>query len=96
VHHLDPLQPRSLPTSWVGALTHWVPRIEAAGRSEHSPLIIQGEADMTVDWRYNLDVLQDKFHQPQILRLADARHHLANENEALRKRYFDYLRERLA
>ena len=45
---------------------------------------------------WNLDVLQDKFHQPQILRLADARHHLANENEALRKRYFDFLRERLA
>ena len=96
VHNLDPLQPRSLPTAWVGALSQWVPRIEAAGRSRHSPLIIQGEADMTVDWRHNLEVLQDKFHQPQILRLADARHHLANENAALRKHYFDFLRERLA
>jgi len=96
VHNLDPLQPRSLPTAWVGALAKWVPHVEAAGRSTHSPLIIQGEADMTVDWRYNLEVLQDKFHQPQILRLTDARHHLANENETLRKYYFDFLRERLA
>lgn len=96
VHNLDPLQPRSLPTAWVGALAQWVPKIEAAGRSEHSPLIVQGEADMTVDWRYNLEVLQDKFRQPEILRLPAARHHLANENEALRRDYFDFLRERLA
>jgi len=77
-------------------LAQWVPKIEAAGRSERSPLIIQGEADMTVDWRYNLGVLQDKFRQPEILRLSEARHHLANENETLRRRYFDFLRERLA
>lgn len=96
VHNLDPLQPRSLPTAWVGALKRWVPRIEGAARSPHSPLIVQGEEDMTVDWRYNLGVLQDKFRQPEILRLPEARHHLANENEALRRRYFDFLSERLA
>ena len=95
VHNLDPLQPRSLPTAWVGALKRWVPRIESAARSTHSPLIVQGEQDMTVDWQHNLDVLQDKFRQPQILRLPEARHHLANENEALRRRYFDFLSERL-
>lgn len=95
VHNLDPLQPRNLPTAWVGALAQWVPRIEAAAHSVHSPLIVQGEADMTVDWRHNLEVLQDKFSQPQILRLPEARHHLANESEALRRHYFDFLRERL-
>ena len=96
VHNLDPLQPRNLPTAWVGALAQWVPRIEAAPRSAHSPLIVQGEADMTVDWRHNLEVLQDKFSRPGILRLPEARHHLANESEALRRRYFDFLREHLA
>lgn len=96
VHNHDPLQPRSLPTSWVGALSQWVPRIEAAPRSVRSPLIIQGEADMTVAWRHNLEVLQDKFAAPSILRLPEARHHLANELPALRQRYFDFLSERLA
>ncbi|VXC95822.1 Lysophospholipase-like protein [Pseudomonas sp. 8Z] len=96
VHNLDPLQPRSLPTAWVGALKRWVPRIERATRSAHSPLIVQGEQDMTVDWQHNLEVLQDKFRQPSILRLPEARHHLANEDEALRRRYFDFLSERLA
>ncbi|MBA4288161.1 MAG: alpha/beta hydrolase [Pseudomonas sp.] len=95
VHNHDPLQPRSLPTAWVGALSQWVPRIEAAPRSVRSPLIIQGEADMTVAWRHNLEVLQDKFAAPQILRLPEARHHLANELPALRQRYFDFLSERL-
>lgn len=95
VQRRDPLQPDVLPTAWVGALSRWVPRIEGAQRSAHSPLIIQGEADMTVDWRHNLRVLKDKFSDPQLLLLPDARHHLANESEAVRRRYFDFLRERL-
>ncbi|WAC45942.1 alpha/beta hydrolase [Pseudomonas sp. SL4(2022)] len=96
VHHQDPLQPRNLPTAWVGALSQWVPHIEAAPRSLRSPWIIQGEADMTVAWRHNLRVLQDKFAAPQVLCLAEARHHLANEAPALRQRYFEFLSQKLA
>lgn len=91
----DPLQPKVVPTVWVGALSQWVPRIERAPRSTRSPLIIQGEADMTVDWRHNLAVLESKFSAPRILRLPEARHHLANEVAPLRQRYFDYLGEQL-
>ncbi|UCJ17841.1 alpha/beta hydrolase [Pseudomonas sp. MM211] len=91
----DPLQPKVVPTVWVGALSQWVPRIEQAPRSTRSPLIIQGEADMTVDWRHNLGVLENKFRAPRILRLPEARHHLANEAAPLRQRYFDYLGEQL-
>ena len=92
----DPLQPLSLPTAWVGALARWVPAIEAAPRSAHSPLIVQGDADMTVDWRHNLTVLEDKFAAPQVLMLPSGKHHLVNEAPELRARYFDFLRERLA
>lgn len=92
----DPLQPQRLPTAWVGALAHWITRIEAAGSSERRPLIVQGEADMTVDWRYNLQVLQGKFAETQVLLLPEARHHLANEIPALRERYFDFLTRALA
>jgi alpha-beta hydrolase superfamily lysophospholipase len=91
----DPLQPQTLPTAWVGALAGWIPRIEAAPRSAQRPLIVQGEDDMTVDWQHNLRVLQDKFDQPQILRIPGARHHLANESEAIRQRYFAFLGEHL-
>lgn len=90
----DPLQPRRLPTAWVGALAKWIKRIEAAPRSTRSPVVVQGDADMTVDWGHNLEVLHDKFAQPQILMLSGARHHLANELPALRQRYFAFLSEK--
>ncbi|QXI38287.1 alpha/beta hydrolase [Pseudomonas xantholysinigenes] len=91
----DPLQPRRLPTAWVGALLRWVKRIEAAPRSARRPLIVQGEADGTVDWPYNLQVLKAKFAEPQILMLPEARHHLANELPGIRQRYFDFIGQRL-
>lgn len=91
----DPLQPLRLPTAWVGALARWIKRIEAAPRSSRRPLIVQGQADMTVDWAHNLEVLRSKFDQPQVLMLPEARHHLANETPALRERYFGFLNERM-
>ena len=95
IQRVDPLQANILPTAWVGALARWIPRIESAAASGHSPIIVQGEADMTVDWQHNLPVLQDKFATPEILRLPEARHHLVNESEALRREYFEFLSERL-
>lgn len=91
----DPLQPRRLPTAWVGALLKWVRRIETAPRSTRPLLIVQGEADGTVDWPYNLKVLKAKFEAPQILLMADARHHLANELPEIRQRYFEFIGQRL-
>ncbi|MCY1308190.1 hypothetical protein D9M70_581790 [compost metagenome] len=95
VHHKDPLQPKTLPTAWVGALSRWVPRIEAAARSSRRPLVIQGGGDMTVDWRHNLRVLEEKFQQPEVLLLDGAGHHLVNEAPVYRELYFSFLRERL-
>lgn len=91
----DPLQAQVLPTAWVGALAQWIAYIEKAKPSDRSPIIVQGEADMTVDWQHNLNILTDKFREPRILLLADARHHLANEQLVLREQYFDFLREQL-
>ena len=89
----DPLQPKRLPTAWVGALAQWIPFIESSMPSARSPIVIQGEADMTVDWQHNLKVIEQKFSQPRILRVTEARHHLVNEVEAIRRRYFDFLNQ---
>ena len=91
----DPLQPRRLPTAWVGALMAWIKRIEAAPHSMRRPLIVQGEADATVDWPYNLKVLKEKFAEPQILLLPEARHHLANELPDIRQRYFAFIDQQM-
>ncbi|KJZ34744.1 alpha/beta hydrolase [Pseudomonas fluorescens] len=91
----DPLQPLRLPTAWVGALARWIKQIEAAPNSPRRPLIVQGQADMTVDWEHNLGVLKAKFDRPQVLMLPEARHHLANETLVLRQEYFGFLTKRI-
>jgi alpha-beta hydrolase superfamily lysophospholipase len=91
----DPLQPLRLPTAWVGALARWIKRVEAAPASARRPLIVQGQADMTVDWQHNLEVLRGKFDRPQVLLLPEARHHLANETLVLRGEYFGFLSKRI-
>ena len=91
----DPLQPRQLPTAWVGALARWIKRIEAAPRSSRRLVIVQGEEDMTVDWQHNLQVLRGQFDQPEVLMLPRGRHHLANEIPEIREEYFRYLTDHL-
>lgn len=91
----DPLQPLRLPTAWVGALARWIKRIEAAPPSPRQPVIVQGEEDMTVDWRHNLQVLRGKFDQPPILLIPRGRHHLANEIEPIRQASFSFLTDHL-
>ncbi|MBC2654234.1 alpha/beta hydrolase [Pseudomonas sp. MSSRFD41] len=87
----DPLQPQRLPTAWVGALARWIKRLEAAPRSDRQPVIVQGQADMTVDWQHNLQVIRSKFSAPEVLMLPEARHHLANEVPLYRDQYFAFL-----
>lgn len=87
----DPLQPLRLPTAWVGALARWIPRIENASPSARQPLVVQGQADKTVDWQHNLEVFKTRFNQPRVLLLPEARHHLANETAAIREQYFGFL-----
>jgi alpha-beta hydrolase superfamily lysophospholipase len=95
VHREDPLQAKALPADWVGALARWIPKIESSMPSSRTPIVIQGDADLTVDWRYNLKILQQKFARPEILVLPGARHHLANEQVEIRARYLKFLEQKL-
>ena len=80
----DPLQPRILPLDWVGALRKWLPWFEKLPSTDTEVLIIQGDADETVDWRYNLPVLRKKYRQLSEVLIPGARHHLVKEGEAYR------------
>lgn len=84
----DPLQARRLSTRWVTALKKWLPGFEAASRVPLSPVVIQGDHDETVDWRYNLKVIHAKFEDPQVYMLSGARHQLANEQVNYRQCVF--------
>lgn len=91
----DPLQAQVLPTAWVGALAQWIPQIEQADRSKVSPIIVQGDADRTVDWQHNLHVLSEKFAAPDICMLPGAQHHLVNELEHYRQQGFAFISQHL-
>jgi alpha-beta hydrolase superfamily lysophospholipase len=92
----DPLQYRFLPMQWVTALKKWMRHFNALPTINYQPLIIQGEDDSTVDWKYNMPVINTKFSQAEILYLKGARHQLVNESEDIRRRTYsamdDYLK----
>jgi len=91
----DPLQARRVPVRWVGALRRWVASLPAGDLGVGPALVVQGEQDRTVAWRYNLKIIRALFPGSRIECLEDARHHLANEGDLIRARYFrivdDYL-----
>ncbi len=80
----DPLQPRTLPMSWVGALKKWLPWFQQLPAADCEVLLLQGDADETVDWRYNLPVIRRKFPRLEEQHIPGARHHLAKEGEQYR------------
>ena len=53
--------------------------------------IIQGDGDHTVDWRHNLQILQDKFPNQRLLVLPGGQHHLVNESPEQRQRMYQQI-----
>ncbi|MFV0478171.1 MAG: alpha/beta hydrolase [Parahaliea sp.] len=84
---LDPLQPKRIPVCWVGALRRWLAALAIDDLGVGPALIVQGDADGTVDWRFNLPRIGQLFPGSRIELVPDAGHHLANESVALRARY---------
>jgi alpha-beta hydrolase superfamily lysophospholipase len=96
IEHDDPLQTRYISVRWVDALLRWESRFEYFPALDKSILIIQGQRDTTVDWRYNIPAIRRKFPRAKYLPLQDAYHHLANESPEIRQKveaamdmYFD-------
>ncbi|MEG3116052.1 alpha/beta hydrolase [Salinicola sp. 4072] len=84
----DPLQDDHLALTWVTAMRRWMPTLLKRPPSELPVLILQGEQDLTVDWSWNLKALRRKFPQAQVVRHPEARHHLVNEAEPIRRVLF--------
>jgi len=87
---IDPLAPQVLPVQWVTALVEWMRRFERRERLPFPLRIVQGDADKTVDWRYNLKFLEEHA-DADILHIGGARHHLVNESEAIRAQMFSWI-----
>lgn len=91
----DPLQSRQVSMAWIGALKRWLASLVIADLGVGPVLVIQGQQDETVAWKYNVKAIEALFPGSEIVYLAEAGHQLANESTPLREEYFrrldDYL-----
>jgi alpha-beta hydrolase superfamily lysophospholipase len=78
----DPLQSRRIPLRWIAALRQWLRFLQPRDLGVGPALIIQGDADATVDWRYNVGFVQQLFPGSEVRYLCGAGHQLANESES--------------
>ena len=69
-------------------MKRWAEELHALPPSHRVATVIQGNADTTLDWRYNLRLLRKKLPCGQFHLIAGARHHLVNEIEPIRARVF--------
>ena len=83
----EPLQCHRVPLRWVAALKRWLNGLARRDLGVGPALIVQGERDTTVDWRYNVPFVQALFPGSQVEYLDDAGHQLANETPAIRRQY---------
>ena len=81
----DPLQTKQVKTSWVKALIEWQDHILSSYPSDLPTLLVQGDNDNTIDWRYGLEVYREKFTQLEVVMLPSANHHLMCETAVLRE-----------
>ena len=90
----DPLQSTVISMRWIGALRRWLKNLpQGNGECEAVVLLIQGDADGTVDWRYNVNRIQRLISGTQLVILEGARHHLANESPPIRSRIYAHIDE---
>lgn len=92
----DPLQCHRISLRWLGALRHWLSDLQPRDLGVGPALIIQGDADGTVDWRYNIPFIADLFPQSQVEYVRGAGHQLANETAAYRAAYLQRVQDWLA
>ena len=84
----DPLQYDKVPLSWLEALIRWNESIKEASPSPVPICVLQGKKDTTVDWRYNVVFLLNKFLQTEVELIENGKHHLLNEEEPIREKVF--------
>jgi lysophospholipase len=93
LQYQDLLQAKYLPLRWVGAMKAWHQMVVDASPLQQNCLIVQGTGDMTVDWKYNLPLLEQKLPISEIVYVADAGHQLVNESDVYRKQVFAAVEE---
>ncbi len=91
VKNKDLLQYRKIPLVWFRALSNWNNTIKKAESVDKEVVVIQGDADTTVDWKYNMKFIESKFPQSKVLMIDNGGHQLFNENSDIKKNVFEVI-----
>ncbi|WP_171038073.1 alpha/beta hydrolase [Aquibacillus sediminis] len=89
----DPLQPEKIPLDWTKALIAWNKTMQTFHPVATKTCIIQGTADDTVDWKYNVSFLTKKFPDSKVVYIEQGRHALFNESKPIRNQVCGYIHE---
>lgn len=80
----DPLQPRMMGMDWILAMSKWMQEMEQRPACRIPVWLAQGAQDQTVDWRYNIEFVRNKFRLQTMLMLEEGSHQLINERADIR------------
>ncbi|WP_227718111.1 MULTISPECIES: alpha/beta hydrolase [Microbulbifer] len=83
--HRDPLQSPVMSIRWLGAMVDWLKVFPKTHRNRRPILVVQGTDDQTVDWRYNMRVIRDRFPNSKRVIIRGARHQMINETQPYRQ-----------
>ena len=84
----DPLHYRKVPLNWFQSLSRWNDEIDHYEKSTVDVLVLQGNRDITVDWKYNMEFIRNKFTESRIEIIEDGNHQLFNESEVIKEKVF--------
>jgi lysophospholipase len=94
----DYLHCNTLSLKWVKALFDWNDKIDLMGPCDKEVLVIQGDKDGTVDWKYNVKLIQEKFPNSRLEMIPGANHELFNEAKKYKEKALsfigDYLKDK--
>lgn len=92
----DPLQFSAMPVNWLHSFTKWHNNLPKLPISNENLFIVQGNKDTTVDWKYNIRFLLDKYPLSKCILIDEGNHQLFNENDAIRETTFFHIKRYLA
>ena len=87
----DSLQSKNLPVDWLLAMVDYQKRFAEFPTKVQKFSIIQGTADETVDWKYNIKKIEEKFIGSKVYLVNGGMHHLVNESKDYREHVFSLI-----
>jgi alpha-beta hydrolase superfamily lysophospholipase len=89
----DPLQISACPIGWARSLFSWNDGLTNYPSFSLPITLIQGDADIVLDWKYNIDFITNHFTNSSVYIVPKGKHILFNEAREIREKAFQCLED---